>query len=113
MSLALPSFVIQAQAEGATLVNYQPLKKPNPDEGWRPLSPEEMSKRTLQLTFKAAELSAEAADSLHMSYVSDRVFDIIDTAHRVIDERERFRNKFHMRLEVRGDQAILVYKNRY
>ncbi len=115
MSMALLPvlFVSPAEAGEAGLINYQPTKLPNPDDGWKPLSPAEMSKRTLALTFKAAEAAAEAVDSMHMSYVSDKLFDVIEMGHKVINRREHFRNKYNMSLEVKGEHALLVYKKRY
>lgn len=113
IALSFLFYAADAHAGSAALINYQPIKKTDADDGWRPLSPAEMTKRTLELTFKAAEAGAEAADSLKMAYVSERLFDIIDKAHQVINFRERFSDKFHMRLELKGEQALLLYKKRY
>ena len=113
ISFSAVFLAVDAQAGEAGLINYQPIKKPNPDDGWKPLSSSEMSKRTLELTFKAAEATAEAVDSMRMSYVSDKLFDVIEMGHKVINRREHFKNKYHMSLEVKGEHALLVYKKRY
>jgi hypothetical protein len=102
------------EAEAATLINYEPAKLDDPSgDGWRPLSEDERLKRIEELTFKAAEASAELFDSLSVPYVAGGVNTLIDWGNRIKEYNEWLKKKYNCEFKVRRDSGFLIYSKSF
>lgn len=114
-ALILRPDVSLAQEESSNLINYEPLKSTQKDEdGWRPLSEEEIVDRKRELAFELVTMAAELMDSLYLSYLSEGIINARDMGKKVIEYNNWLKDRFSVEVDVDfPNESFLIYRKKF
>jgi len=107
------TFCQEANEQPANLVNLE-ARKTLLEDGWKPLTRQEVSENKKKFAIEAVAEAAEYLDSLNLDIVSNRLYDLLGVVAGVKNFQQWLKDKYSIKLDVDlADTGAIVYKKKF